>query len=378
MKKDIEVDKSLFKRVSSAKKAGKIALPEKVAKVNKHQHNADFVASQKRMSNTKGKESELAADWQRFSDADAINVAKLNSQSRGKSSAHPTASLKSKVDQLSPAQRAQIEAHKLAQKNAASPSSSSLVSESTDQHSAVAKAKLDGLRPSSSRDSESETTNFEGRKPAGAGQADLGEHAPQGSGQADLGDHAPQGAGQADLGEHVPQGAGQADLGDHVPQGPGQADMGEHIDGTAGLAKLKGEQLGGVGQADMGHHVDGQAGFAALEGELPAQVTQVDMGDHLPADAMQADMGHQNARNVGTAKLTGKSAAQPHASPVSLDTLETRETAPVAEVTGSEANENNEESELSGRLAEKMSKIRSKTDDITHEIENLTERKDPL
>ncbi|MDO7555714.1 MAG: hypothetical protein MUR16_06335, partial [Oceanospirillaceae bacterium] len=325
MKKDIEVDKSLFKRVSSAKKAGKIALPEKVAKVNKHQHNADFVASQKRMSNTKGKESELAADWQRFSDADAINVAKLNSQSRGKSSAHPTASLKSKVDQLSPAQRAQIEAHKLAQKNAASSSSTSLVSESRDQHSAVAKAKLDGLRPSSSKDSESETTNFEGRKPAGAGQADLGEHAPQGSGQADLGDHAPQGAGQADLGEHVPQGAGQADLGDHVPQGPGQADMGEHIDGTAGLAKLKGEQLGGVGQADMGHHVDGQAGFAALEGELPAQVTQVDMGDHLPADAMQADMGHQNARNVGTAKLTGKSAAQPHASPVSLDTLETLE-----------------------------------------------------
>ena len=378
MKKDIEVDKSLFKRVSSAKKVGKIALPEKVAKVNKHQHNADFVASQKRMSNTKGKESELAADWQRFSDADAINVAKLNSQSRGKSSAHPTASLKSKVDQLSPAQRAQIEAHKLAQKNAASSSSTSLVSESRDQHSAVAKAKLDGLRPSSSRDSESETTNFEGRKPAGAGQADLGEHAPQGSGQADLGDHAPQGAGQADLGEHVPQGAGQADLGDHVPQGPGQADMGEHIDGTAGLAKLKGEQLGGVGQADMGHHVDGQAGFAALEGELPAQVTQVDMGDHLPADAMQADMGHQNARNAGTAKLTGKSAAQPHASPVSLDTLETLETAPVADVTGSEANENNEESELSGRLAEKMSKIRSKTDDITHEIENLTEHKDPL
>ncbi|MEZ7986022.1 MAG: hypothetical protein QMC71_03055, partial [Gammaproteobacteria bacterium] len=140
MKKDIEVDKSLFKRVSSTKKANKIALPERVAEVNKHQHNADFVASQKRTSNTKGKESELAADWQRFSDADAINVAKLNSQPSGKSSAHPTASLKSKVDQLSPAQRAQIEAHKLAQKNAASPSSTSLVSESTDQHSAVAKA----------------------------------------------------------------------------------------------------------------------------------------------------------------------------------------------------------------------------------------------
>ena len=378
MKKDIEVDKSLFKRVSSTKKANKIALPERVAEVNKHQHNADFVASQKRTSNTKGKESELAADWQRFSDADAINVAKLNSQPSGKSSAHPTATLKSKVDQLSPAQRAQIEAHKLAQKNAASPSSTSLVSESTDQHSAVAKAKLDGLRPSSSADSEPETTNFEGSKPAGAGQADLGEHAPQGAGQADLGEHMPQESGQADLGEHVPQGAGQADLGDHAPQGPGQADMGEHIDGTAGLAKLKGEQLAGVGQADMGHHVDGQAGFAALEGELPAQVTQVDMGDHLPADAMQADMGHQNARNAGTAKLTGKNAAQTHASPVSLDTVDTLETAPVADVKDSKANENNEESELSGRLAEKMSKIRSKTDDITTENENLTERKDPL
>ncbi len=378
MKKDIEVDKSLFKRVSSTKKANKIALPERVAEVNKHQHNADFVASQKRTSNTKGKESELAADWQRFSDADAINVAKLNSQPSGKSSAHPTASLKSKVDQLSPAQRAQIEAHKLAQKNAASPSSTSLVSESTDQHSAMAKAKLDGLRPSSSADSEPETTNFEGSKPAGAGQADLGEHAPQGAGQADLGEHMPQESGQADLGEHVPQGAGQADLGDHAPQGPGQADMGEHIDGTAGLAKLKGEQLAGVGQADMGHHVDGQAGFAALEGELPAQVTQVDMGDHLPADAMQADMGHQNARNAGTAKLTGKNAAATDGSQVSLDTMETLETAPVADVDDSKANENNEESELSGRLAEKMSKIRSKTDDITTENENLTEHKDPL
>ncbi|MEJ6597770.1 MAG: hypothetical protein QNL44_08010 [Oceanospirillaceae bacterium] len=390
MKKDIEVDKSLFKRVSSTKKANKIALPERVAEVNKHQHNADFVASQKRTSNTKGKESELAADWQRFSDADAINVAKLNSQPSGKSNAHPTATLKSKVDQLSPAQRAQIEAHKLAQKNAASPSSTSLVSESTDQHSAMAKAKLDGLRPSSSADSEPETTNFEGSKPAGAGQADLGdhvhqgagqadlgEHMPQESGQADLGEHVPQGAGQADLGDHVPQGAGQADLGDHAPQGPGQADMGEHIDGTAGLAKLKGEQLAGVGQADMGHHVDGQAGFAALEGELPAQVTQVDMGDHLPADAMQADMGHQNARNAGTAKLTGKNAAQTHASPVSLDTVDTLETAPVADVKDSKANENNEESKISGRLTEKMSKIRSKTDDITTENENLTEHKDP-
>ena len=403
MKKDIEVDKSLFKRVSSTKKANKIALPERVAEVNKHQHNADFVASQKRTSNTKGKESELAADWQRFSDADAINVAKLNSQPSGKSNAHPTASLKSKVDQLSPAQRAQIEAHKLAQKNAASPSSTSLVSESTDQHSAVAKAKLDGLRPSSSADSEPETTNFEGSRPDGAGQADLGDHVPQGAGQADLGEHVPQGAGQvdlgdhvpqgvsqadlgehvpqgagqADLGEHAPQGVGQADLGDHVPQGPGQADMGEHIDGTAGLAKLKGEQLAGVGQADMGHHVDGQAGFAALEGELPAQVTQVDMGDHLPADAMQADMGHQNARNAGTAKLTGKNAAQTHASPVSLDTVDTLETAPVADVKDSKANENNEESKISGRLTEKMSKIRSKTDDITTENENLTEHKDP-
>jgi hypothetical protein len=377
VKKDIEVDKSLFKRVSSTKKANKIALPERVAEVNKHQHNADFVASQKRTSNTKGKESELAADWQRFSDADAINVAKLNSQPSGKSNAHPTATLKSKVDQLSPAQRAQIEAHKLAQKNAASPSSTSLVSESTDQHSAMAKAKLDGLRPSSSADSEPETTNFEGSKPAGAGQADLGEHAPQGAGQADLGEHMPQESGQADLGDHVPQGAGQADLGDHAPQGPGQADMGEHIDGTAGLAKLKGEQLAGVGQADMGHHVDGQAGFAALEGELPAQVTQVDMGDHLPADAMQADMGHQNARNAGTAKLTGKNAAQTHASPVSLDTVDTLETAPVADVKDSKANENNEESKISGRLTEKMSKIRSKTDDITTENENLTEHKDP-
>ena len=128
----------------------------------------------------------------------------------------------------------------------------------------------------------------------------------------------------------------------------------------------------------MGHHVDGQAGFAALEDELPVQVTQVDMGDHLPADAMQADMGHQNARNAGTAKLTGKNAAQTHASPVSLDTVETLETAPVADVDDSKANENNEESELSGRLAEKMSKIRSKTDDITTENENLTEHKDPL
>ena len=41
MKKDIEVDKSLFKRVSRTKKGNKIVLPERVAEVNKHQHNAD-------------------------------------------------------------------------------------------------------------------------------------------------------------------------------------------------------------------------------------------------------------------------------------------------------------------------------------------------
>ena len=365
MKKDIEVDKSLFKRISSTKKANKVALPERVVEANKHQHNADFVASQKRTSNTKGKESELAADWQRFSDANAINVSKLNLQPSGKSSAHPTASPSSKVDKLSSAQRAQIEAHKLAQKNAATPSSKSMVSASADQKSSVAKAKLDGLRPSSSSDSDPETTNFEGSKPAGAGQADLGQHAPQGAGQADLGDHAP-------------QGAGQADLGDHAPQGAGQVDMGEHIDGNAGLAKLKGDPLAGVGQADMGHHVDGQAGFAALEGELPTQVTQVDMGDHLPADARQADMGDQANSNAGTAKLTGKNEPEMHSSQVSLDKVETLETAPVADVNDSEANENNEESGPSGRLAEKMSKIRSKTDDIATEIENLTEHKDQL
>ncbi len=378
MKKDIEVDKSLFKRVSSTKKASKLVIPERVAEVNKHQHNADFVASQRRTSNTKGKESELAADWQRFSDADAINVDNSNSQPSGKSSAHLTASLKSEVDKLSPAQRAQLEAHKLAQKNAVSPSSTSMVSDGADQNTSVAKAKLDGLRPSSSADSDPETTNFEGNKPAGLGQADLGEHAPQGTGQADLGDHAPQAAGQADLGDHVPQGSGQADLGDHVAQGPGQADMGEHIDGNAGLAKLKGEQLAGVGQADMGHHVDGQAGFAALEGELPAQVRPVDMGEHIPADAIQADMGDHNGRNVGTAKLMGKNVPETEASQVSLDKVETLDTAPVGRVNDLEANKNSQESGLSGRLAEKMSKIRSNTDDILIESDNLTEHKDQL
>jgi hypothetical protein len=93
---------------------------------------------------------------------------------------------------------------------------------------------------------------------------------------------------------------------------------------------------------------------------------------------MQADMGHQNARNADTAKLTGKNAAQAHASQVSLDAVETLKTAPLADVEDSKANENNGESELSSRLAEKMSKIRSKTDDITTENEDLTEHKDPL
>ena len=361
MKKETEVDKGLFKRISSAKKTSKIAIPERVLEVNKHQHNADFVASQKRTSNTKGKKSELALDWQRFSDTDSHSVDQSKAKSDSDPSSNPSARIKSKIDTLSPAQLAQLEAHKLAQKKGARPTP--MVSADSPHDPAKTKVKIDGIRPTSAPETGPGVAHVEGSNPAEAGQADLGEHISTGAGQADLGEHISTGAGQADLGEHLPTGAGQADLGEHIPTEAGQADMGHHLDGRAGFAALEGEQPAGVGQADMGHHLDGRSGFAALDGQQPADVAPVDMGHHLGDSA-------------GFAHLSGQGAVETDVSPTSMDSAQALEEAPLADMKDTETNGESTESALSGRLAEKMSKIRAKTDDISSESDFLDKHQD--
>ncbi|MGY8863222.1 MAG: hypothetical protein ACKVJ2_11400, partial [Pseudomonadales bacterium] len=121
MKKGITINKDLFKRASSTKETREFTISERTKSANKYQAAADFVASQKRTSNTKGQESELSKDWDRFSDKGSSSVAKPATKSNIQD--------KPKQRKLTPAQRAQVEAHMRAQKKASGAGSARLLGE---------------------------------------------------------------------------------------------------------------------------------------------------------------------------------------------------------------------------------------------------------
>jgi hypothetical protein len=220
-----------------------------------------------------------------------------------------------------------------------------------------------------------------------AGQADLGLHVGANAGAASLdGNLVDQVAGQADLGLHVGANAGAASLdGNLVDQVAGQADMGLHVGANAGAASLEGNDFAPkVGEADMGLHVGVNAGKASLEGNTFApKVGEADMGLNVGANttmaslegntsdpmAVQGDMGHQESQKSSQVSLTGRhqEASVPSVSMPSTSASEASE----ADVEGASSGAGNDAVAPPSRLAEKMSKIRSKTDDITTESEVL-------
>jgi hypothetical protein len=220
-----------------------------------------------------------------------------------------------------------------------------------------------------------------------AGQADLGLHVKANAGAANLdGKLVDQAAGQADLGLHVGANAGAASLdGNLVDQVAGQADLGLHVGANAGAASLEGNDFAPkVGEADMGLHVGVNAGKASLEGNTFApKVGEADMGLNVGANttmaslegntsdpmAVQGDMGHQESQKSSQVSLTGRhqEASVPSVSMPSTSASEASE----ADVEGASSGAGNDAVAPPSRLAEKMSKIRSKTDDITTESEVL-------
>lgn len=386
MKKGIEVNKDLFKRVLNTKKTREYTVSEPTESTNKYQAEADFVASQKRISNTKGQESELAKDWDRFYAKGDRKTAQPNANS-----ATPA-----KTRKLTAAQRSQIEAYNLSQKKALSSTSASIVSEASSNAPAASQAKL------------------EGRRPSGVGSASLpGEEYNAGS------------AGQAQMGHHADAKAGAASLtGEDVSElAAGHAKMGHHVDGNAGFARLEGDEPTEVevGNVAMGHHTGVNAEFVTLEGETGAEMGagNAAMGHHAEVDAGNAVMGHHAEVGAGNAAMGHHTDVQ--AAPVGLygetehqaavtqanmghqkskeaseDHLEGRDptstsqvnlagvaalstpqpSTPMKDVEDAVQDEENQESASSGRLAKKMSKIRSQSADITTDSEALQERND--
>jgi len=402
VKKEIDVKKDLFQRVSSTKKTREFTISERTKSTNKHQAAADFVASQTRTFNTKGQESELAKDWDRFSTKDV--------KSASKESLSAKTSEKPKARKLNSAQRAQIEAHKLAQKRALRSTSTSVTSETSSIEPVAPKAELEGRRPSGAGFASIEGKEFD---ELAVGQADMGHHVDGRVGSASLEgkEFDELAAGQADMGHHVDGRAGLASLEgkEFDESAAGKADMGHHADGQAGLASLEGKEFdeSAAGKADMGHHVDGQAGLASLEGKEFGELAagQADLGHHAGAKAGAAslegiapeaeagtvDMGHhdgvrsasmglseqaERSRLVGQANIDDQKNIQ--ASDVHLQGSHPTSTKSglMKDVEDTVKGEESPESASSGRLAKKMSKIRSQSADITMDSEALKERND--
>ena len=220
-----------------------------------------------------------------------------------------------------------------------------------------------------------------------ASQADMGHHPSANAGAASLdGNLVDQAAGQADLGLHVKANAGSANLEPNALDAKvGKANMGLHVGANAGAASLDGNLVDQVaGEADMGLHVGANAGKASLEGDTFGQKAgEADMGLNVGANttmaslegntsdpmAVQGDMGHQESQQSSQVSLTGRHQEAPVPS-VSMAPTSASE-ASEADVGGASSGAGNDAVAPPSRLAEKMSKIRSKTDDITNESEVL-------
>ena len=391
-----EIDKDLFKRVTTTKKPREFSISERKKSTNKYQTAADFVASQTRTKNTKGQESELADNWGRFSASEEKSVAAKS----------PT----NKVGSLTAAHKAQVEAHKLAKKRALKAAQKTALANASRQQVSAGQTELEGLRPSTANqtklDADSSPSTNDARQAnmgdhAGAvegsvrllstetklqeaGHAHMGHGAEVAAGSASLaGDEVESaGAGHAQMGHHEGVGAGHAQMGHQSEAQTDRAQMAEQTEEQAGLSSLAGEEtkrldageadLGHqkgrcVGQAQMGQQTQAQAGSASLQGaDSEVRVGMANMGHH---QARQANNDNVDGRQQGAVQdvaLEGRPAIATNAtSTLGVNAEVEPEQAAVTE-----------ESALSSRLAEKMSKIRSKSADITMDTEALQERND--
>ena len=437
MKKKDQVNESVYKQVFSQKERREFTISDRVKRANSHQHNADFVASQQRVYNTKGKESELAKVGERLPEDGGYSAAKASD------SANTLAKAKAKAaaDKVDADQSARLESIRLAQKKLQRPSSTPLVIASILAYDPAApEVKIDGPPPSGA-----DAVALTGDTPQGglASQADMGHHVSATAGsasldgnvldksisQAEMGHQAIKEAGNASikgrsenpsathfgnaratevaslvemvdtptegfekslvanrLDGRQPSVEGSVDLPGEAPKNglSNQAELGHHASADADKASLDGkasEQT--AGQAAMGHHVSTGAGTASLDGKASEQTTgQAAMGHHVSTKAgtaslggktvdqthSQTGMGHQESKKSSQVSLKGSDKASVSSSSMAHTEKSQR---PLGNVAGAAPAADVAKSSLQSRLAEKMSKIRSKTDDITTDSDAL-------
>jgi hypothetical protein len=407
VKKKNQANDDVFKRVSSPKETRNFVISERVKKVNPHQHNADFVASQQRLYSTKGKESEL------------VKAGEGQSEESGRSAAAPSANAttlsKTKIRKLEAAKRAQLEALKRVQKSTLT---ASIIPPSTRADPAVAQANMDvqeiaitdavalaGDKQRSEQENQADLGHQEVKEASNASMIGRGEKpltthvddalAPESVpinevidspgdefGKTLLPDRL---EGRQPLGESLVELSAEQPLDSVGNSRVSQADLGHHISANAGTASLDGKVLDQVtGEADLGLHVGANAGTASLDGKVLDQVTgEADLGLHVGANAgtssldgkfldplaTQVGMGHQETKKPSQVSLTGRSKKAPETS-VAMSSKAASE-ASEGDIADASLDAGTETAASPSRLAEKMSKIRSKTDDITNESEAL-------
>ncbi len=283
-------DKNLFRRVKKSKPEKDYDISKRTSRQLDRSEMADFVAHQQRILNTKGDESELAENWERFS-----NIPKHDSEQQE----DYLRRLKAHMDQsnLTPEQM-YLEDNK------------------------VTGSETVGLDENTHSDADSEgqqgETSLEGNSPSKAGHTELNANDQQmqvDAGAAHLDGQSPSGAGQATLsGEQVidPQ-AGQASLAGQSAAGAGQATLsGEQaIDPQAGQASLAGQSAAGAGHATLAGDVvvDTQAGQASLKGSGAAKPDMATMQGAEVVDVLggKASLQGQSPEQASFDQLQGMS-----------------------------------------------------------------------
>ena len=269
------VDKELFKRVKKDQSNKAYEISDKSSRQLDRSETAEFVSSQQRIVNTLGEESELAENWDRFS-----NTPKRAEKEEFKRQRRLKAR---KGSAISGASKTRMVGSKATRPDA--------VALGADDESDVSKAAQMGQ------------ASLHGKGPKGAGQDVLkgdDRKAPAAAGEAQLEGRKEAGAQFAHLEaeEIIERKAGMAGLEGREEFGPGQAWLeGSDADPQAGYAQFRGDA-----------RPDPKVGYASLDGQ----------DDSAPDATAMANDEYQDPQ-AGFAQLQGEEVVDPQAGYASLD-----------------------------------------------------------
>jgi len=271
-KKDI--DKDLFKRVTSTQSSKAYEISGKSSRQLDRSETAEFVSSQQRIVNTLGEESELAENWERFSHIPKAGKEPERRQRRMK--------VRNDVNKNS-ASRARLAGNK-----AAHPDAVDLGNHDANENTISAKQGQASLKGKGPKGATLDVLKGDERAVlTAAGEAQL-------AGRKEAAAQFAQFEGE----ETAERQAGMAGLEGREESGPGQAWLeGSEAEAQVGYAQLQGDDS-----------ADAKAGYASLEGQ----------DDSSPDAIAMANDDYQNSQ-AGNAQLQADESADPQAGYASLD-----------------------------------------------------------